>query len=65
MYLTTLSLVPCPEPTCDAPAEVTDRTTLDSTSGPVEHVRTHCLRKHLFLMPTPAGYPVPTVLAAR
>ena len=54
-----LSLLPCPEPACDSPAEVTDRMTIGSTGGPVEHVRTQCLRRHMFFMPAPAGYPVP------
>jgi hypothetical protein len=51
-----LSLLPCPEPDCDAPAEVLDRTTLSSTCGPIEHVKTQCARRHVFLMPTPAAY---------
>jgi hypothetical protein len=40
----------CPD--CGAPAEVTDRCVLESTDGPVEHVRVLCLRRHWFLMPT-------------
>lgn len=48
-----LGLLPCPDPGCDAPAEVLDRTTLSSTCGPVEHVKTQCLRRHVFIMPTP------------
>jgi hypothetical protein len=40
----------CPE--CGAPAEVTDRFTLESTDGPMEHVRVMCVRRHWFLMAT-------------
>jgi hypothetical protein len=40
----------CPE--CGAPAEVTDRTVLESTDGPMEHVKLQCVRRHWFLMPT-------------
>lgn len=38
----------CPE--CGAPAEVTDRCVLESTDGPIEHVRVGCVRRHWFLM---------------
>ncbi len=40
----------CPE--CGAPAEVTDRFTLESTDGPIEHVRVHCVARHWFLLST-------------
>jgi hypothetical protein len=40
----------CPE--CGAPAEVTRRSALESTDGPVEHVKIQCVRRHWFLMPT-------------
>ncbi len=40
----------CPE--CGAPAEVTDRCTLESTDGPVEHVQVVCVRRHWFLPAT-------------
>jgi len=40
----------CPE--CGAPAEVTDRFALESTDGPIEHVRVMCVRRHWFLMAT-------------
>ena len=39
----------CPE--CGEPAEVLDRFELPSTDGPVEHVRTYCVRRHTFLAP--------------
>ena len=47
-----LILVACPEPACDGPAEMTDQFVLWSTSGPVEHVRTYCVRRHFFMLPT-------------
>jgi hypothetical protein len=34
------------------PAEILDRTILDSTDGPIEHCRIACLGGHRFLMPT-------------
>jgi hypothetical protein len=40
----------CPE--CRAPAEITDRFALESTDGPIEHVRLQCVHRHWFLMPT-------------
>jgi hypothetical protein len=39
----------CPE--CGEPAEVQDRSVLESTSGPVEHVKVMCVRRHWFLLP--------------
>jgi hypothetical protein len=40
----------CPE--CGAPAEVTDRFVLESTDGPIEHLRLQCAGRHWFLMAT-------------
>ena len=40
----------CPD--CGAPAEVTDRCAMESTDGPIEHVRVICVRRHWFLMST-------------
>jgi hypothetical protein len=40
----------CPD--CGAPAEVTDRFALESTDGPMEHVRVVCVRRHWFLLAT-------------
>lgn len=39
----------CPE--CGETAEVLDRHVLESTDGPVEHLRIRCLRRHWFLLP--------------
>ena len=40
----------CPD--CGAPAEVTDRFALESTDGPIEHLRVQCVRRHWFVMST-------------
>lgn len=40
----------CPE--CGAPAEVLDRWVLESTGGPVEHLKVTCVLRHWFLLPT-------------
>lgn len=39
----------CPE--CEAPAEVEWRAVLESTDGPVEHVKVRCVQAHWFLLP--------------
>jgi hypothetical protein len=57
---------PCPE--CGRPAEVLYRTTLASTDGPVEHLKTRCAEGHWFFMAAPAPTPKqlsPADLAAR
>jgi hypothetical protein len=41
--------VACPE--CRQAAEVQWRTTLDSTSGPVEHLKIRCIAGHWFFLP--------------
>jgi hypothetical protein len=41
-------VIACPDPTCRAPARIVDRWTFESTSGPVEHVKTGCERGHWF-----------------
>lgn len=46
-----LETVECPE--CGAPAELVSEGWLDSTNGPVEHVRVWCIHRHNFLMPRP------------
>jgi hypothetical protein len=46
--LMTVDLTTCPE--CGAPAEVTDRFVLESTSGPIDHAKVHCVRRHWFLL---------------
>jgi hypothetical protein len=45
-------LIVCPEPSCAAPAEMVDQFVLWSTSGPIEHVKTYCVNRHIFLLPT-------------
>jgi hypothetical protein len=41
--------VACPE--CSHTAEVQWRTTLPSTSGPVEHLKIRCVGGHCFFLP--------------
>jgi hypothetical protein len=36
----------CPQ--CAAPAQITERFWLDSTDGPVEHLKTNCVNNHWF-----------------
>lgn len=61
-----LDTTTCPE--CGALAEVTDRSVLEGTEGPVEHVRVLCVARHWFLLPAaslsspPAPSPVRTSL---
>jgi hypothetical protein len=45
-----LTLIFCPQ--CEVPAEVTDRFTLPSTEGPVDHVALACAAGHHFRMPS-------------
>jgi hypothetical protein len=61
----------CPE--CGAPAEVTDRDVLESSDGPIEHLRVVCVRRHWFLLSTeslargrraPVGRPAPVIGSA-
>jgi hypothetical protein len=47
-----LDLIVCPEPTCEAIAEIVDRFVLESTDGPLEMARTLCLHRHIFMLPT-------------
>jgi hypothetical protein len=46
----------CPE--CGVPAEISQRTMLPSTDGPVEHVKTRCLAGHWFFMESVALRPL-------
>lgn len=34
--------------TCGAPSEVLDRYVLDSTDGPIEHIKVVCVRRHWY-----------------
>ena len=43
-------IISCPEPGCSAPAEVLDRVVLESTSGPVAHLKARCLNGHGFTL---------------
>jgi hypothetical protein len=57
VYSSTLQLVGCPQ--CLAPAEITDRFVLESTSGPVEHITVCCVNRHRFTM-TAERLPLPS-----
>jgi hypothetical protein len=46
-----LCLIACPEPDCEVPAEVLDRRRLSSSDGGVEHLKTYCVNRHLFILP--------------
>lgn len=39
--------IACPEPDCDATAEIVDRYLLGSTCGPVPMLRARCLGEHI------------------
>ena len=41
-----LDSIPCPQ--CGAPARITELFWLDSTDGPVEHLKTVCVDHHWF-----------------
>ena len=43
-----LEIAACPE--CGLPAEILDRVVVASTAGPVELIRTMCVRRHWFMM---------------
>jgi hypothetical protein len=43
-----IALTSCPE--CRAPADITDRFSLQSTDGPVEHIAVSCVAGHHFRM---------------
>ena len=47
-----LELTHCPD--CGLPAEVVHRAVLQSTDGPIEHVKTRCVTGHWYM--TPVGY---------
>jgi hypothetical protein len=44
-------LIACPDPACNAIAEIVDSVVVGSTSGPIDTVRTRCLHKHVFVLP--------------
>jgi hypothetical protein len=47
-----MELTSCPE--CGAPAQVEQRHVLESTDGPVEHVKIRCVGGHWFFLPSAA-----------
>lgn len=51
------AMVACPDTACDQPAEVLGTWVWSSTAGPVPHVRTRCLARHVFTPPMDAVVP--------
>jgi len=51
-----LETTACPDPQCQVPAEVIERFELPSTSGPLEHMSTRCVLRHVFTVPTDRIY---------
>jgi hypothetical protein len=55
MKLTSLRTAPdfgcCPEAGCREPAEIIDRFAMDSTDGPIVHIKTRCSTGHWFTVP--------------
>jgi hypothetical protein len=45
-----LTTTGCPQ--CGQPAMITDRFVLESTDGPVEHLRTYCVARHRLMLST-------------
>ena len=43
-----LTAIPCPD--CDVPAEITERFSLPSTDGAVDHIVVRCAAGHCFRM---------------
>ena len=43
-----LTAISCPD--CDVPAEITERFSLPSTDGPVDHIVVRCAAGHCFRM---------------
>ena len=58
-----IETVICPDPECQAPAEVLDQFDLSSTDGPIEHILTRCVLDHVYTVATDrvyAGTPSPS-----
>jgi hypothetical protein len=47
-----MEMVDCPS--CALPAEVESSSMLDSTHGPVEHLRIRCVLEHRYMLPRDA-----------
>jgi hypothetical protein len=62
-----MEIVACPDPTCPAPAWVSDRWIWKSTAGPVEQVKTGCEDGHWFTPPAAslAPYRLPNPATVR
>ena len=54
-----MTLIACPDPECGATAEIDGQYPASSTAGPLAHVRTRCVRRHVFVLPAElVGVPV-------
>jgi len=42
----------CLEPGCGMSAEVVERSLMESTDGPIEHIKTRCPRNHQLFYPS-------------
>jgi hypothetical protein len=51
-----MEITVCPDPHCQAPAEVLDRFDFASTDGPIEHISTRCMLGHVFTVATDRTY---------
>ena len=58
-----MQLTRCPE--CDGPAEIEHRTVLESTHGPIEHVKLRCVQRHWCFVPTSSLDGVPAAAPRR
>ena len=47
-----MELTACPQPECGLPCEIEERHILESSDGPVEHIRLLCIAGHRYNMPT-------------
>jgi hypothetical protein len=45
-----MQLTRCPE--CDGAAEIDHRAVLESTHGPIEHVKLRCVQRHWYFVST-------------
>jgi hypothetical protein len=50
-HLSTAGFAPVACPTCHEPAEIVDRFSLDSTDGPLRHLKIRCAAGHWYTMP--------------
>jgi hypothetical protein len=59
----TVQLTRCPE--CDQAAEIEYRSVLDSSDGPIEHLKIRCINRHWFHLPVDYIESVPYAVPRR